>query len=74
VIVLYGLGSLFALSAFVVVLLNSVWIALLLLAVLGTLITTFCLALYVRVSRMEAAGEEHRTDQVEPFAPSASGS
>jgi UDP-GlcNAc:undecaprenyl-phosphate GlcNAc-1-phosphate transferase len=72
VVVLYGVGSLFAFSAFLLVLLNSVWIALLLVGVLGTLLATFYLALYARVRRIEARREERSTERVEPLASSPS--
>jgi len=75
VIVLYGVGSLFALSAFLLVFLQSVWIASLLLGVLGTLLVTAYLALYSRVRKLsaqrEAAGTEPVETQVESFGPAS---
>lgn len=75
VIVLYGVGSLFALSAFLLVFLQSVGIALILLGVLGTLLVTAYLALYSRIRRLSAQREAPGTDpgqkRVEPFSPAS---
>jgi len=75
VIVLYGVGSLFALSAFLLVFLQSVWIASILLGVLGTLLVTAYLALYSRIRRLSAQREAPGTDpaekRVESFSPAS---
>ncbi len=72
VVVLYGLGSLFALTAFALVLLKSVWIAMVLLAVLGTLLAVFYLALYLRIRRLQATGQRCAGHGAEPFAATRS--
>lgn len=53
VLCLYGVGSVFALAAFAVVLLKSIWIASLLVGVLGTLLAAFIFLLYVRIRRVD---------------------
>jgi UDP-GlcNAc:undecaprenyl-phosphate GlcNAc-1-phosphate transferase len=72
VIVLYGVGGLFALSAFLLVLMKSTWIALLLLGVLGVLLVTFYLALYLRIRRLESERVDRNVDRVERIASSPS--
>ena len=73
VIVLYGVGTLFALSAFLMVFLQSVWIASILLSVLGTLLVTAYLALYSRIRKLsaqrEVSGTEPAKKRVESFSP-----
>jgi UDP-GlcNAc:undecaprenyl-phosphate GlcNAc-1-phosphate transferase len=49
VLTLYGAGTMFAGSAFALVLFNSPWIAALLLAFLGSLVALFYLVLYLRI-------------------------
>jgi len=61
VLCLYGVGSLFALAAFAVVLLKSLWIASLLVAVLGSLLATFIFLLYVRIRRVDRGAEQAET-------------
>jgi UDP-GlcNAc:undecaprenyl-phosphate GlcNAc-1-phosphate transferase len=72
VVILYGVGGLFAVSAYLLVLLKSVWIAALLLGVLGALVTTFYLALYLRIRRLELQRADRKVERVEPLASSPS--
>jgi UDP-GlcNAc:undecaprenyl-phosphate GlcNAc-1-phosphate transferase len=72
VVILYGVGGLFAVSAFLLVLLQSVWIAALLLGVLGALVTTFYLALYLRIRRLELERADRTVERIEPLASSPS--
>jgi UDP-GlcNAc:undecaprenyl-phosphate GlcNAc-1-phosphate transferase len=77
VLVLYGVGSLFALCAFALVVLKSWWLALVLLAVLGVLMAAFFLLMYFRVWRLQgegsgsAGGDAPADGRGEPFAVSA---
>jgi UDP-GlcNAc:undecaprenyl-phosphate GlcNAc-1-phosphate transferase len=66
VIVLYGVGGLFALGALGLVFLNSVLVAGLLVAVLIAFVFSFYLALYVRVRRLQAEREGRSPQPVEP--------
>jgi len=66
VVVLYFVGSLFALSAFALVLLHSRWIAVLLLSVLGLLLATFYFLLYLRIGRLKAGEGNGRHEEIEP--------
>jgi UDP-GlcNAc:undecaprenyl-phosphate GlcNAc-1-phosphate transferase len=68
VLCLYGVGGLFALAAFAVVLLKSIWIASLLVGVLGSLLATFIFLLYVRIRRVDSG----RTDVEAGQAPDGS--
>jgi UDP-GlcNAc:undecaprenyl-phosphate GlcNAc-1-phosphate transferase len=70
VVVLYGVGGLFALGAFGLVFLRSVWIAMLLLGVLAALLVSFYLALYWRIRRLEARREQHELERTETLASS----
>ncbi len=51
VLVLYGVGTLFALSAFSMVLIKSRWVGLLLVAVLAAAMASFVGLLYFRIRR-----------------------
>ena len=66
VVVLYGVGSLFALGAFGLVFLKSALIATVLLAVLASLVLSFYLALYMRIRRLQAEREDRPPQPVEP--------
>jgi len=66
VVLLYGVGCLFALSAFGFVFLKSAWIATLLLAVLVVLVVTFYLALYMRIRRLQAERDARPPQPVDP--------
>jgi UDP-GlcNAc:undecaprenyl-phosphate GlcNAc-1-phosphate transferase len=66
VVVLYGVGAMFALCGFGFVFLKSAVIATLLLAVLGTLVVVFYLALYMRIRRLQAERDDRPPQPVEP--------
>ena len=68
VLSLYGVGGLFALAAFALVLLKSAWIAALLVGVLAALLVTFTVLLYVRirgVARRVDPGQDRRSTPIE---------
>lgn len=67
VMVLYVVGSLFALCAFLLVTLQSIWVALLLLGVLIVLVAAFLAPLYLGSWKLDAAEMRQRV------APSAAG-
>jgi UDP-GlcNAc:undecaprenyl-phosphate GlcNAc-1-phosphate transferase len=56
VVVLYGVGGVFALSAFAIVILKNAWIASVLLAVLATSVAVFYALLYLRIRRLRPDG------------------
>jgi UDP-GlcNAc:undecaprenyl-phosphate GlcNAc-1-phosphate transferase len=62
VLALYGVGSLFALAAFALVILKSVWIASLLVGLLASLLAAFIIVIYVRIRKtgVEIPGQERR--------------
>ena len=72
VLVLYGFGTLFAVSAFVLVVQQSRWIALVLVAALATLVAAFYLAVYLRIRRLQTRADGSAPEGVEPFASSQS--
>lgn len=72
VVVLYGVGSLFALAAFVLVWVQSAWTASLLVGVLGVLLATFYLALYVRIRRLDVERAQRTVDGTQSFVSSPS--
>jgi UDP-GlcNAc:undecaprenyl-phosphate GlcNAc-1-phosphate transferase len=72
VVVLYGVGGLFALSAFSLVVLKSALVGLVLLGVLLTLLIVFYLALYLRIRRLQMKQADRAVEPVEPLASSPS--
>jgi UDP-GlcNAc:undecaprenyl-phosphate/decaprenyl-phosphate GlcNAc-1-phosphate transferase len=69
VLVLYAAGTLFASSAFALVLFNSAWIAFLLLTFLGGLVAGFYLLLYLRLRSDGSVPAVHSPDRsIEPVA------
>jgi len=72
VVVLYGVGGLFALSAFSLVFAKSALIAMLLLGVLGTLLVVFYLALYLRIRRLQAKQADRPVERVDSLASTSS--
>jgi len=74
VICLYGLGTIFALAAFALVLVKSHWLGLLLVAVLFTGMAIFFLVVYARGRRMARGAPPAETESpsgpAEPFASS----
>jgi UDP-GlcNAc:undecaprenyl-phosphate GlcNAc-1-phosphate transferase len=72
VVVLYGVGGLFALSAFSLVVLKSALVGLVLLGVLLTLLIVFYLALYLRIRRLQVKQADRAVEPVEPLASSPS--
>ena len=79
VLVLYGVGGLFALAALGLVTARSLWVGLLLVGVLVVTMAAFMFLLYLRIVRVERANEqateakqgEERT--AKQFVPSARG-
>jgi UDP-GlcNAc:undecaprenyl-phosphate GlcNAc-1-phosphate transferase len=76
VLLLYGVGSLFALCAFLLVFLKSAWIASVLIGVLAALLVTAYLALYTRIRKLAAEKvapviEGSAEQRVETFPPSS---
>ena len=68
VILLYGVGGLFALSAFVLVVVNSVALALLLVAGLALTMATFVGLLYLRTRQPEHGGRASEVPEQERLA------
>ena len=54
VLSLYGVGGLFAATAFALVVIKSIWIASLLVGVLGAMLATFIILLYLRIRRAQS--------------------
>ncbi len=57
VLTLYGVGVVFALAAFSLVLLKSAWMAILLILILGASLATFFVLLYPRLTRLQLERE-----------------
>jgi UDP-GlcNAc:undecaprenyl-phosphate GlcNAc-1-phosphate transferase len=73
VLVLYGTGTLFAASAFSLVLFKSVWIAGLLLGFLGLLVAGFYGVLYLRLRPNQTVADEHAEPQCLDSWPTPTG-
>lgn len=66
VLALYAVGGLFALAAFALVVWNSVWIASLLVALLGALLAAFIGVIYFRIRSITAEREQARREATVP--------